>query len=118
MKTEILDKIDKMNKKQEPVTPFAIGDHVKVSSKIKEAGKERIQAYSGIVIARKGSDSASTFTVRRVTFGEGVERVFPVHSPNIVKIEVLRSSQVRRAKLYYLRDLAGKTARLKAAKIN
>ncbi len=118
MKTEILEKIDQMNRKQEPLAKFAIGDLVKVSSKIKEAGKERIQVYSGTVIAKKGSGATATFTVRRVSFGEGVERIFPTHSPNIVKIEIARSSKVRRAKLYYLRDRAGKTARLKAAKIN
>jgi large subunit ribosomal protein L19 len=117
MQTELMEKIDKRNRKPEPVTPFSIGDMVKVSVKVKEAGKERIQAFSGTVIGRKGTGATATFTVRRVSFGIGVERVFPTHSPNITSIDVSRSSKVRRAKLYYLRDRAGKTARLKTAKV-
>ena len=81
--------------------------------KIKEGDKERIQAYSGTVIARKGAGATETFTVRRISFGEGVERVFPVHSPYIAGIEVESSGKSRRAKLYYLRERSGKMARLK-----
>lgn len=118
MKTKILEKIDQINRKKDPIPPFSVGDTVQVYTKIKEAGKERIQAFSGTVIGRKGTGATETFTVRRVSFGEGVERIFPVHSPNIAKIEVVRSAQVRRAKLYYLRDLAGKTGRLKTTDSN
>lgn len=108
----ILDKIDKENRTAQPAA-FRVGDTVKVSVKIKEGDKERIQAYTGIVIARKGGGASETFTVRRISFGEGVERIFCVHSPNIAKIEVEESGQVRRAKLYYLRKRTGKNARLK-----
>lgn len=114
MKQNILEKIDQVNRKKEPITPFSVGDTVKVSVKIKEGGKERIQVFTGTVIARKGSGASETFTVRRLSFGEGVERIFPIHSPNIAKIEVEKSFAVKRAKLYYLRDRVGKTARLKS----
>jgi large subunit ribosomal protein L19 len=89
---------------------FKVGDGVKVSTKVREGDKERTQVFSGIVIARKGGGIHATFTVRRVSFGEGVERTFPVHSPNIEKIEVERDSQVMRARLYYLRSRQGKSA--------
>ena len=115
MNTKILDKISKENMRKEKLPEFKVGDNVKVSLKIKEGGKERIQAYSGIVIARKGSGANATFTVRRISFGEGVERVFPVHSPAVARVEVERSGKVRRAKLYYLRKRSGKEARLKTA---
>ena len=92
---------------------FNIGDTVNVHVKIKEGSKERIQVYTGAVIGRGGSGVAETFTVRRVAFGEGIERVFPLYSPNVAKIEVVRSGKVRRAKLYYLRDISGKKARIK-----
>ncbi|MFA7173093.1 MAG: 50S ribosomal protein L19 [Kiritimatiellia bacterium] len=94
---------------------FKIGDSVKVFVKIREGEKERIQAFIGTVIARDGGGNTETFTVRRVTFGVGVEKVFPVYSPYIDKIEVERSARVRRAKLYYLRKLTGKKARLREA---
>jgi large subunit ribosomal protein L19 len=94
---------------------FQIGDGVRVHVKIKEGDKERVQVFAGTVIARDGGGSTETFTVRRVTFGVGVEKVLPVHSPFIEKIEIERSSKVRRAKLYYLRDLTGKKARLREA---
>jgi len=97
--------------KEVPV--FNIGDTVNVHVRIKEGAKERVQQYSGTVIGRDGGDAAETFTVRRVAFGEGIERVFPVQSPNVVKIEVVRRGKPRRAKLYYLRDIAGKKARIK-----
>lgn len=91
-----------------------IGDTVKVSVKIREGERERIQAFEGTVIARKGSGVSETFTVRRVSYGVGVERVFPVHSPNVAKVELIRGGKVRRSKLYYLRDRVGKAARVKS----
>ncbi|MCD8482022.1 MAG: 50S ribosomal protein L19 [Verrucomicrobia bacterium] len=89
---------------------FKVGDGVRVHAKVREGNKERIQVFAGIVIARKGSGIHETFTVRRISFGEGVERVFPVHSPNIEKIEVDRESVTMRARMYYLRDRVGKAA--------
>lgn len=90
--------------------PFKVGDGVRVHTKVREGEKERIQVFSGIVIARKGHGIHETFTVRRISYGEGVEKVFPVHSPNIEKIVVDRESEVMRARLYYLRDRIGKKA--------
>ena len=95
---------------------FAIGDSVRVYVKIKEGDKDRIQAFAGTVIARDGKGSTESFTVRRVSFGVGIEKVFPVHSTYIDRVEVERSARIRRAKLYYLRDLTGKKARLRAAR--
>ncbi|MEE3427704.1 MAG: 50S ribosomal protein L19 [Ruminococcus sp.] len=92
---------------------FAIGDTVKVSVNIREGQRERIQMFEGTVIAKRGSGVAETFTVRRVAYGVGVERVFPLHSPNVRKVEVIRRGKVRRAKLYYLRDRVGKAAKVK-----
>ena len=92
---------------------FKVGDTVKVHVKIREGEKERIQVFEGTVIARKGSGVAETFTVRRVSYGVGVERVFPVHSPNVAKVEIVRTGKVRRAKLYYLRNRVGKAAKVK-----
>jgi len=92
---------------------FNIGDTVKVSVKIVEGDNERIQAFQGTVIARHGSGIEETFTVRRVQAGQGVERVFPINSPRLEKVEVIRQGSVRRAKLYYLRDKVGKAARVK-----
>ena len=92
------------------IIPFKVGDTIKVFSRIKEADRERIQMFSGIVINKQGRGIAETFTVRRISYGEGVERVFPTHSPFIQKIEVERAGKVRRAKLYYLRDRIGRTA--------
>ena len=92
------------------IVPFKVGDTIKVFSRIKEADRERIQMFSGIVINKQGRGIAETFTVRRISYGEGVERIFPTHSPFIQKIEVERSGKVRRAKLYYLRGRIGKTA--------
>ena len=89
------------------IPQIKIGDTVKVSVKIREGERERIQAFEGTVIARKGSGVSETFTVRRVSYGVGVERVFPVHSPNVAKVELIRSGKVRRSKLYYLRDRVG-----------
>jgi large subunit ribosomal protein L19 len=93
--------------------PFRVGDTVKVHVIIREGDKERIQIFRGDVIARRGGGVKATFTVRKVSFGVGVERVFPLHSKMIKTIEVVRKADVRRAKLYYLRDLKGKAARLK-----
>ena len=91
---------------------FTHGDTVKVWVKVREGEKERLQAYEGLVIARSGSGIHENFTVRKISYGEGVERVFPVFSPNIDRIEVLKRGKVRRAKLYYLRDRRGKSARI------
>ncbi len=90
-----------------------IGDYVKVHLKIKEGNRERIQIFEGTVIARKGQGVSETFTVRRIASGVGVERVLPVHSPRIDRIEIVRKGKVRRAKLYYLRDRVGKAAKVK-----
>jgi large subunit ribosomal protein L19 len=95
---------------------FAVGDSVKVHVKVVEAGRERVQIFEGVVIGRKGRGARETFTVRKVTFGIGVERVFPVHSPRVQQIEVTGHGKVRRAKLYYLRGKVGKKARLKTGK--
>lgn len=92
------------------LTPFKVGDGVRVHTKVREGDKERVQVYAGIVIARKGQGIHETFTVRRLSYGEGVERVFPVNSPNIEKIEVERESETMRARLYYLRNRTGKAA--------
>ena len=90
-----------------------IGSTVRVHVKIREGERERIQMFEGTVIAKRGSGISSTFTVRRVSYGVGVERVFPVHSPNVVKVDLVRKGKVRRAKLYYLRDRVGKAAKVK-----
>jgi large subunit ribosomal protein L19 len=107
--------MDKINKEQcrSDITEFCIGDTVKVYSKIIEGKTERVQAFTGTVIARNGSGVQETFTVRRVAFGQGMERVYPINSPRLVKVEVQRQGKVRRAKLYYLRDRIGKAARVK-----
>ena len=90
-----------------------VGNTVKVQVSIREGERERLQAFEGIVIARKGAGVSETFTVRRVSYGVGVERVFPVHSPNVASVELIRSGKVRRSKLYYLRDRVGKAAKVK-----
>lgn len=98
--------------KENPPT-FNVGDSVKVYTKIKESGRERIQIYEGTVIAKRGGGISETFTVRRISYGIGVEKTFPLHSPNVDKIEVVRHGKVRRAKLYYLRDRVGKSSKVK-----
>ena len=108
----LIDVIEKESVKNE-IPEFGIGDTVKVYYKIKEGNKERIQGYEGTVIARKNGSVRETFTVRRVSFGVGIERTFPLHSPKIDKIEVLKKGKVRRAKLFYLRDLSGKATKIK-----
>lgn len=112
MNTDLIDLVEKTSLKEEP-PQFEVGDTVDVHNKILEGNKERIQVFSGVVIAKSGKGSREMFTVRRIVAGEGVERKFPVHSPRIAKIEVKRSSVVRRAKLYFLRDRVGKAVRLK-----
>ena len=107
-----MDKVEAASLRETPLE-FEIGDTVDVHTKILEGNKERIQVFTGVVIARSGSGSREMFTVRRIVAGEGVERKFPLHSPRIDKIEVKRSGVVRRAKLYYLRDRVGKAVRLK-----
>ncbi len=98
------------------IPDFRVGDTVRVHVKFFEGGKERVQPFEGIVIRKKGSGSRVTFTVRRTSFGEGVERIFPLYSPVIQKIEVLRRGKVRRAKLYYLREKKGKKLKVKERK--
>ncbi len=98
---------------RDDVPDFSPGDTVRVHVKVAEAGRERTQAFEGVVLARDGGGLRETFTVRKVSFGVGVERVFPLHAPIIQKIEVVRKGAVRRAKLYYLRDRVGKAARVK-----
>jgi len=95
------------------VPEFAIGDTLRVYVKVKEGDKERLQPFEGLVIRRRGSGLRETFTIRRVTHGVGVERIFPLNSPNVGRIEVKRRGDVRRAKLYYVRELRGKAARVK-----
>ena len=98
---------------REDAPKIVIGDTVKVHVKIREGERERIQVFEGTIIARNNSGIAETFTVRRVSYGVGIERVFPVHSPNVAKVETVRRGRVRRAKLYYLRDRVGKAAKVK-----
>jgi large subunit ribosomal protein L19 len=105
----IIKEITSAQLKQD-VTPFKVGDGVRVHTKVREGDKERVQVFGGIVIARKGAGIHEMFTVRRISYGEGVERVFPVNSPNIEKIEVERESEPMRARLYYLRHRTGKAA--------
>lgn len=108
---DIINKIEKEQMKDE-VADFNVGDTVKVHTRVVEGGKERIQIFAGIVIAKRGSGVNQAFTVRKISYGEGVERVFPVHTPRIAKIEVTNRGKVRRAKLHYLRERVGKKATL------
>jgi large subunit ribosomal protein L19 len=110
-----MEKIDEQYTKKD-VTAFRPGDTVRVHVKIREGEKERIQVFEGTVIRQRQGASRSTFTVRKISFGQGVERIFPLHSPMIDKIDVVRSARVRRAKLYYLRKLKGKAARMREAR--
>jgi large subunit ribosomal protein L19 len=111
----LVNLVEDKHMKKEP-EPFNVGDSVKVHVLIREGDKERIQVFLGNVIAKKGRGMSQTFTVRKVSFGVGVERVFPLHSPSVKKVEVVRKGKVRRAKLYYLRQLKGKAARLREDK--
>lgn len=99
---------------KEQAPEFNVGDTIRIDVNIREGERERIQQFEGTVIARKGSGVGETFTVRRVSYGVGVERVFPLHSPNVKSIVVVRKGRVRRAKLYYLRDRVGKAAKVKS----
>jgi len=112
MSQQLLNLVEETSLKTD-VPQFDIGDTVEVHTKILEGDKERIQVFAGTVIARSGGGSREMFTVRRIVAGEGVERKFPLHSPRIARVEVKRSSVVRRAKLYFLRDRVGKAVRLK-----
>ena len=107
----LIDTLDQEQIKKD-IIPFASGDTVRVHVKVVESGRERIQIFEGAVIRRRGGGLSETFTVRRVSHGVGVERTFPLHTPKIEKIEVLRRGRVRRARLYYLRKLRGKAARI------
>ena len=109
MNQELLDKIEAAQLRKEPLE-FSVGDSVKVHTRVVEGDKERIQVSAGLVIGRRGHGANETFTVRRISYGEGVERVFPVHSPRIDKVVVARQGKVRRAKLTYLRERIGKKA--------
>ena len=108
----IIEQINNENIKAE-VPKFNVGDTVKVSFKVIEGTRERIQAYEGVVIAKRGGSISETFTVRRISFGIGVERTFPLHSPKITDIKVVKKGAVRRAKLYYIRDRVGKASKVK-----
>ena len=108
----LLEDVEKENLKKK-LPKFEVGDTVDVHVKIKEGDKERVQVFNGTVIARRGSGMSETFTVRRIVAGEGVERTFPVHSPTVETVKVTRRGHVRRAKLYYLRERTGKSARVR-----
>ncbi len=110
--SNIIAEIEKEYMKSD-VPQFNVGDTVRVSVKVKEGNRERIQAFEGIVIAKKNGSVRESFTVRRVSFGVGIERTFPLHSPRITDIKVIKQGRVRRAKLYYLRNLSGKAAKIK-----
>lgn len=111
-KHAVIQKLEKKQLKSE-VTPFRVGDTVRVHTRIIEGEKERIQMFTGTVIARKGTGLSETFSLHRVAYGQGMERVFPLHSPRIAKIEVMKEGDVRRGKLYYLRGTSGKAAKVK-----
>jgi large subunit ribosomal protein L19 len=112
-KPAVIQKLEKQQLKK-GIPDFRIGDTVRVHTRIIEGEKERVQVFTGTVIARKGSGLSETFSVHRVAYGEGMERVFPLHSPRVAKIEVVKHGRVRRAKLYYLRGTSGKKAKVKS----
>lgn len=112
----VMDTIETSQLKTD-IPDFKAGDTVRVHAKIIEGDKERIQVFEGVVISRANSGNRATFTVRKISYGVGVERIFPLHSPRIDKIEVVNHGQVRRAKLYYLRGLSGKAARIKGTRV-
>ena len=112
---DIIDQInvEQVKKLDKEIPDFAPGDTLRIGYKVSEGSRSRVQNYEGVVISRKGGlGIAASFTVRKVSFGEGVERIFPLHSPNIEKITVIRRGKVRRAKLYYLRERSGRSARI------
>lgn len=113
----IIDQLERESMK-ESIPEFSIGDTVRVTVKIKEGDKERLQAFEGVVIARKNGGIRETFTVRKLSYGVGVEKTFAIHSPKIATIEVVRKGKPRRAKLYYVRDLTGRAAKVKSADNN
>jgi len=110
--SKVLEAIRQEQLKKVAIPEFSIGDAVRVHVKIKEGDKERVQVFAGTVIARDGHSATETFTVRRISYGEGVERIFPICSPSVAKVEVEKSVRVRRAKLYYLRSRTGKATKL------
>src|SRR5438128_12170554 len=118
MRAKAIELVEQRNVKPEArqaIPDFRVGDTVKVHTKISEGDKERIQVFEGVVIRRKRAHAMTTFTVRKVSYGVGVERIFPLYSPRIDKVEVVTSGKVKRARLFYLRELQGKAARLKSA---
>ena len=121
MRSKAIELVEMRNVKAETrsaVPEFSVGDTLKVHTKIKEGDKERIQIFEGVVIRKRRGQVNTTFTVRKVSYGVGVERIFPLYSPRIDKIEIMQSGKVKRARLFYLRDLQGKAARLKNADDN
>lgn len=112
-KLAVIQKLENKQLKQN-ITPFNIGDTIRVHTRIIEGEKERVQVFTGTVIARKGNGASETFSVHRVAYGEGMERVFLLNSPRIAKIEVIKEGDVRRSKLYYLRGTSGKASKVKA----
>ena len=119
MRAKAIELVEQKNVKPEArgqVPAFRVGDTVRVHTKISEGDKERIQIFEGIVIGLHRGGARASFTVRKVSFGQGVERIFPLHSPTIAKVDLVRSARVRRAKLYFLRGLKGKAARMKETK--
>jgi large subunit ribosomal protein L19 len=108
----LIDLVEEKERKTD-LDPFDIGDTVKVHVIIKEGDKERVQVFKGDIISRRGSGLGASFTVRKISFGIGVERIFPLHSKSVKKVEIVKKGKVRRAKLYYLRDLKGKAAKLR-----
>lgn len=113
----LIDAIEAKHKKED-VVEFAVGDTIRLSVKVIEGSKERLQPFQGVVVQKASSGNRKTFTVRKVTSGVAVERIFPLHSPNISDLKVLRRGAVRRAKLYYLRDLSGKAARIRERRVD
>jgi large subunit ribosomal protein L19 len=116
-KVSLIEELRKENLKAD-IPEFGIGDTIQVDVRIIEGGKERVQAFQGVVIARDGGGIAETITLRRVSHGQGVERIFPIHSPRIASFKVLRQGRVRRAKLYYLRDQVGAAAKIKEKRLH
>ena len=114
--SNIIEELEAENTKKD-IPEFSPGDTVVVQVKVKEGNRERLQAFEGVVIGKRNRGLNSAFTVRKISHGEGVERVFPLQSPNVVQIDVVRLGKVRRAKLYYLRDLKGKKARIKERRV-
>ncbi|HYS08391.1 MAG TPA: 50S ribosomal protein L19 [Myxococcales bacterium] len=118
MRSKAIELVEQRNVKPEvrgQIPEFRVGDTVRVHTKISEGDKERIQIFEGVVIRKKRGHASTTFTVRKMSYGVGVERIFPLYSPRIDKIEIITSGKVKRARLFYLRELQGKAARLKSA---